>query len=62
MATVTVDVPPQDIVLHLRLNREEAEKLKSMMQNEWFSGEGDTVRNLRETIWDALMTAGVKSI
>lgn len=62
MATATVDVPPQDIVLHLRLSAEEAECLKAVMQNPVQQNEAAALRGVREAIWHALAEAGVASI
>lgn len=60
MATAHVDVPPQDIVLHLHLSQQEASLLKALVQNETSCDEDDMTRSLRETIWHALDRAGTK--
>lgn len=62
MAHASVVVPPQDIVLTLRLSPEEAERLKSLMQNPLEQDEADSIRNVREAIWHALNEARVVSV
>lgn len=60
MATAVAEL--QDIKLTLALSPEEAERFKSMMQNEWHNHEGEVVKKLREVIWHALDDAGVASV
>lgn len=62
MASASVVIPPSEIELTIKLNPEEAERLKTMMQNEWFQNEGAVLRNIRETIWAALHDAGVTTV
>ena len=54
MATATVDVPPQAIVLNLRLTQEEAERLKALFQNPLEQDEAKVLRGVREAVWCAL--------
>lgn len=61
MATATVDVPPQDITLTLRLTQEEAERLKAVFQNPLEQDESKALRSVREAVWHALHEAHVAS-
>jgi predicted DNA-binding protein (UPF0251 family) len=61
MAIATVDTPPQDIVLNLRLSQEEAERLKALFQNPLEQDESKALRSIRETVWYALNEANVAS-
>lgn len=56
------EVTQQDIKITLTLSPEEAERFKSMVQNEWFNEEGRVVKELRGVIWKALDDAGVASL
>lgn len=62
MASASVVIPPSEIELTIKLNQDEAERLKSMMQNEWHAGESLELGHIRQVIWNALSEAGVASI
>lgn len=61
MAKVVAVKPPSNVTLTLELSSDEAERLKAMMQNEWYENEGEVVRAMRECIWNALRDVGVAS-
>lgn len=61
MAKAVAVKPPSNVTLTLELSSDEAERLKAMMQNMWYENEGEVVRAMRESIWNALHEVGVAS-